>query len=278
MASNLYTILSIAASDPTSGAGIQADIKAAAYCGVYALTAVTAVTAQNSKSLLNLSSVSPDLLKSQLTAIADDVTPDAIKIGMIGSLENGYEIVKFLKSFAYGIPVVIDPVMKASVEGTGSDKNELADFYRRELLPLASVATPNIAEAALLTEERCDDIRTSAATLISECRCRAVVIKGGHGTGDILTDLLAYISDSSAMVFKSCQFRRVDTINLHGTGCTYASLFASYLAQGNDISAAFDKTEAAISSIILASGNHTLGKSEYGPLNTLGFCTTPLLS
>lgn len=271
----LVTLLAIAGSDSTGGAGIQADIKAAAACGVYTATAVTAVTAQNSSGVSAIISVSPEILEAQLLAIAADVTPDAVKIGMIGSAENGAVIADFLKSLPSSTPVVIDPVLASSAGGDlADDKRKLADVMLSSLFPFSSVVTPNLNEALYFLGETesvisHDSIDKIAERLLSLFGCESVILKGGHLQGDLLVDTL--VSNQFQKNPKKYFSRRIECKNLHGTGCSYASVLASELAKGVPIENAFVKTSSFINETISRSTGYSFGNSAYGPLNILDY-------
>lgn len=275
MKKRLTTILSIAGSDCTAGAGIQADIKAAAACGVYATTVLTAVTSQNSTGVSQIFNLPADVVYSQLSAVFAEAKPDAIKIGMIGSLEIGQVVVRFIKKHANDIPIVVDPVMSATSGGNlNSNINEFADFYTNDLLPIVSVATPNLKEAGIFLRRNLSDVdENTASQLLTLFKCNAVALKGGHCVGNEISDILATATPHGRHVFKTIKTARMDCDNLHGTGCTFASLLASQLAKGKPIQDAFENTGNMIRSFIKQSTGHILGHSSYGPLNTLGFST-----
>lgn len=271
----LVTILSIAASDPTSGAGVQADLKAAAHCGVYAMTALTAVTSQNSKGICEVFAVPPQTLRKQLECIFDEVTPDAIKIGMIGSIENGKEIASFIKEKAGCVPAIIDPVLSASAGGDICiSQHKIIDFYINNLLHLATVVTPNLKEGEQFLGRTIDNLIDDAADLLNLFESKGVVLKGGHGNGCLLTDLLTWKDREGKTRHEESVGKRVDTFNLHGTGCTYASLLASFIAMGENLPTAFQHACQTVRMIISRSDSYSLGRSDYGPLNTLDFITS----
>ena len=253
MARSLKTLLSIAASDCSGGAGVQADIRAGLSLGLHVLTAVTGVTAQNSKSFKAMETMSPFMLESQLASIIEDAMPDAIKIGMIGSTRNLEIIAEFLKSLPERIPVVVDPVLKSTVASGALPEDEIETLsllkgYKEKLFPLATVITPNLIEFKSF-----DDMSTS---------CKAYVLKGGHSDDDIITDTL-YMEGNEFTYTHA----RMDCRNLHGTGCTFSSLLAGFLALGEPIEVAFQKTCAKMEEIISKSCDYSLGNSIYGPLN-----------
>lgn len=277
MTRRLTTILSIAGSDPTGGAGIQADIKAAAACGVYAMTAVTAITSQNSRGVSLVSSLPSETLTAQLKDVTEEIMPDAIKLGMMGSLENAKVTAEFLQSLPVGIPVVIDPVATSSAGGDlCNDRKSLRDFYKEELFPLATVCTPNIPEAlsfldypSAIVSDNADGMKQLAKDFLNKFHSNSVVLKGGHSGSDILTDLLM-TADGECVTFRA---QKLNCKNLHGTGCTFASMLAAKLASGEDLKSAFRETSKLIHKIIAESCDYSFGTSNYGPLNLFDYHT-----
>ena len=273
MPQKLTSILSIAGSDPCGCAGIQADIRAGVACGLHVMTAITAITAQNSYGVSYLWAVDHNMLSRQLEAIIEDVTPDAIKIGMIGSIQNGEIISSFIKSFDHEIPIVIDPVMSASSGGDLSSvasKDQMIKFYQEILFPQATVVTPNLTEADLFLNYNNKEEKLSnhekASLLLRILNCNSLILKGGHSESEIITDLLADRFDNAITILESSH-PKLDCKNLHGSGCCYSSILASYLALGFPLHDAFIKTSKKISDIIAWSCDYSLGNSSYGPLN-----------
>lgn len=267
----LTTILSIAGSDCSGGAGIQADIRAAALHGVFAATAVTAVTVQNSRGLAGMDVMSAASVVSQIEAVFEDVRPDAIKIGMIGSLDNGIAIADFLKTKARGIPVVIDPVMKATAGGNlSADIADMASFYACTLSPLATVVTPNLNEAKIFGCYN-EDPADAAKALLHKLRCTAVVLKDGHSEKNIITDVLAFSDGKGDVTVDRVSASKIECNNLHGTGCSYSSILAAELAKGISIKEAFRIASTDMKAIISRSGGYSLGQSPYGPLNMFDY-------
>ncbi|MCH5240225.1 MAG: hydroxymethylpyrimidine/phosphomethylpyrimidine kinase [Muribaculaceae bacterium] len=259
----LKTLLTIAGSDSMGGAGIQADIRAGNSLGLQVVTAITVVTAQNSSGLKQSFNVSPTLLKAQLNAILEDVIPEAVKIGLIESPKQIKVIVDFLKKIPSDIPVIVDPVFKLTRD-KGSDRSSFLDHteflneYKNLLNPLATVVTPNLYELKLLTMQDKIDSLT-----LERLNAKAAVIKGGHGKDNKLTDRLLIAGQEEIKISHS----KVDCENLHGTGCVFSSLLASYMAIGFDLKESFLKTSTRLYEIITNSCNYHLGRSDYGPLN-----------
>lgn len=274
MQRQLISILTIAGSDCSGGAGIQADIRAAALRGVFATTAVTAVTVQNSHGLTDMIVTKPSAVIGQMKAIFEDSPPMAIKIGMIGSLENGRAIATFLKEYCRDIAIVIDPVMKASAGGTlSADKDHIIGFYVNDLFPLATIVTPNLEEAECFGAYKGDEA-AKATLLLKKFKCRGVVLKGGHSAGNLITDTLAEYAADDVIVMHSVTASRENCRNLHGTGCTFSSILAAELAKGSNISEAFRTASWTLKGIISDSSGYSLGNSGYGPLNLFNYRTS----
>ena len=218
---NVPRILIIAGSDSGGGAGIQADIKTITMLGGHAMTAITAVTAQNTQGVTAVHSVPTETVMAQIDAVIEDIGVDAIKIGMIGSPFTALHIAARLEKLE-GTPIVFDPVMVATSGATLADDPTVGAFGR--LMDVATIATPNLPELKRLTGQ--DDEVAAALELVSRHRC-AVLIKGGHEEGDALADALIEEDNMT-----SWQGQRIDTTSTHGTGCTLASGIAFYLGAG----------------------------------------------
>jgi len=222
-------ILIIAGSDSGGGAGIQADIKTVTMLGGHAMTAVTAVTAQNTLGVTSVHPVPAEMILSQIEAVVSDIGVDAVKIGMIGSAFAAKQVaarLHELKSLQPDIPIVFDPVMVSTSGSALADEPTVAAFGR--LMDVATIATPNLPELNRLTSE--DDPVAAALHLVGAHGC-AVLIKGGHEEGDALADALIEEDNMT-----SWQGQRIDTTSTHGTGCTLASAIALFLAQGASLS------------------------------------------
>jgi hydroxymethylpyrimidine/phosphomethylpyrimidine kinase len=218
-------ILIIAGSDSGGGAGIQADIKTVTMLGGHAMTAVTAVTAQNTVGVTAVHPVPAEVILAQIDAIVSDIGVDAVKIGMVGGAFAAEQIasrLERLKAAQPDIPIVFDPVMVATSGSVLADDATVAAFGR--LMKIATIATPNMPELQRLTSE--EDPVAAALHLVGEHGC-AVLIKGGHEEGDALADALIETDNMT-----SWQGQRIDTTSTHGTGCTLASAIALFLAEG----------------------------------------------
>ena len=254
----MYTALTIAGSDCSGGAGIQADIKTMTANGVYAMSAITALTAQNTTGVYGVLDSTPEFLANQLDCIFTDIYPDAIKTGMVSSKELIEVIAEKLTQYK-AKNIVIDPVM-VSTSGSKLLADDAIDVLCSKLLPLATVITPNIPEAQVLSGMEIkneDDMIKAAAKINKEYGC-AVLCKGGHSINDA-NDLL--YKDGEYTWFKG---KRINNPNTHGTGCTLSSAIASNLAKGNDLNTSVKKAKNYIS-LALADGLD-LGKGS-GPMN-----------
>ena len=225
----MNTALTIAGSDSSGGAGIQADIKTMTMNGVYAMSAITALTAQNTTGVTGIMEVTPEFLSLQLEAIFTDIYPDAVKTGMVSSGELIKTISATLKKYN-AKNIVVDPVMVAT-SGAKLISDEAIEILKAELLPLATVITPNIPEAEVLsgmTIKNEEDMIKAAKAIYEKFNCN-VLLKGGHQINDA-NDLL--YRDGGYVWFKG---KRIDNPNTHGTGCTLSSAIASNLAKGENL-------------------------------------------
>ncbi|MEJ7777808.1 MAG: bifunctional hydroxymethylpyrimidine kinase/phosphomethylpyrimidine kinase [Sphingomicrobium sp.] len=221
-------ILVIAGSDSGGGAGIQADIKTITMLGGHAMTAITAVTAQNTIGVDAVHAVPAEIVLAQIDSVVGDIGVDAVKIGMIGSAFTAGQVaarLEQLRAEQPDLPIVFDPVMVATSGSILADEATVAAFGK--LMKVATIATPNLPELKALTAE--EDPVASALHLVGEHGC-AVLIKGGHEKGDALADALIETDNMT-----SWQGQRIDTTSTHGTGCTLASAIALFLAQGSSL-------------------------------------------
>ena len=254
----MKTALTIAGSDSSGGAGIQADIKTMTVNGVFAMSAITALTAQNTTGVTDILEATPAFLEKELDAVFTDIFPDAVKIGMVSSAELITVIADKLRQYG-ARHIVVDPVMVAT-SGSKLLRDDAVGALTERLLPLAEVLTPNIPEAEILAGmsiESPTDMEAAARTISGKYGC-AVLCKGGHDLNDA-NDLLW--KDGQARWFKG---RRVDNPNTHGTGCTLSSAIASNLAKGYDLDQAVERAKAYISGALAAQLD--LGRGR-GPMN-----------
>ncbi len=256
------TVLSIAGSDSGGGAGIQADIKTISALGCYAATAITAVTVQDTKGVFAIWPVPPQILESQIKAVVEDICPAVIKIGMTYNAGLINAIASVLKECP-GIPIILDPVMAAS-SGQSLAESGFLLAMASELFPLARLVTPNIDEAAALAimpVKTVEDMK-QAALKILQMGSYAVLIKGGHLTGEDLYDF--YVDKTGAeQLFQS---KKIVSNNTHGTGCTLSSAIASFLALGEDLITSIGKAKTYVHLAIEAGQEVKTGKG-HGPLN-----------
>lgn len=259
-----YTALTIAGSDSCGGAGIQADIKTMSALGVYAASAITAITVQNTKGVYGIQNVEPEIVKGQIEAVMEDIHPDAIKIGMVNDCDTIRAIAETLKKYQESfLHLVIDPVM-VSTSGCRLMQEDALDVFITELLPLATLLTPNIPEAEILANrkiENVEDIKAAAAA-ISKLGCRYVLIKGGHFDGEEKIDYL-FEGGKQKTSYRGIS---VNTRNTHGTGCTLSSAITSYLAREMDMNTAIAMAKTYLSGAILAGKDIKIGEG-HGPVN-----------
>ena len=233
----MKTCLTIAGSDSSGGAGIQADLKTMTVNGVYAMSVITALTAQNTQGVTGILDVSPEFITEQMDAVFTDIYPDAIKIGMVSSPEIVEAIAASLEKYQ-AKNIVLDPVMVAT-SGAKLLKEEAMDSLINRLIPLADVITPNIPEGEILAgmEITNEDQMIKAAEKIGKKYDCAVLLKGGHRVNDA-NDLLYRNGE-----FKWFRSERIDNPNTHGTGCTLSSAIGANLAKGYDIDQAIEKAK-----------------------------------
>lgn len=254
----MNTALTIAGSDSCGGAGIQADIKTMTANGVYAMSAVTALTAQNTTGVTGIMEVTPDFLREQIKAVAEDIFPDAVKTGMVSSASLIRVIAESVKKYSLK-NIVVDPVMVAT-SGAKLLKDDAIQSLKEDLLPLATVITPNIPEAEVLAGSRIsspEEMELAAKKIYSAYGC-AVLLKGGHS----MNDANDFLYDGTEGTW--FQGKRIDNPNTHGTGCTLSSAIASGLAKGKSLKDSVHDAKEYISGALAAMLD--LGKGS-GPMN-----------
>ena len=242
----MKTVLTIAGSDSSGGAGIQADIKTMTANGVYAMSAITALTAQNTLGVAGIMEVTPEFLKQQLDCIFTDIRPDAVKIGMVSSSALIQVIAEKLKEYK-AENIVVDPVMVAT-SGSKLISDDAIETLKTCLMPLSSILTPNIPEAEVLAEMKVEteEEMILAAKKISETFHCAVLCKGGHQLNDA-NDLLYRDGE-----YKWFHGKRIQNPNTHGTGCTLSSAIASNLAKGYSVDESVKRAKDYISEALEA--------------------------
>ena len=255
-------ILCIGGSDSSAGAGVQADLKTAAAHSVYACNVITAVTAQSFDSVVELDLVSSSMVEAQLYALSDQLSFAAIKLGMLGSLEAAKVVHEFVQTMH--CPVVMDPVLGATTGREFVDQN-LLEFYRSDLLALATIVTPNISEAARILQfgraRNLADADTQAAALLT-LGCEYVLLKGGHLLGENAVDILKHKKEENCHKLSS---KFITTKHTHGSGCTLATAIASNLALKMTMKQACEQAKVYIGQTIQQGKGLDLVK-ENGPL------------
>ena len=254
----MRTALTIAGSDSSGGAGIQADIKTMTANGVFAMSAITALTAQNTTGVTGIMEVSPEFLEEQIDCIFTDIRPDAVKIGMVSSSGLITAIADRLKEY-HAENIVVDPVMVAT-SGAKLISDDAVTTLKEKLLPIADILTPNIPETEVLSgmEVKTEEDMVSAARKISEQYQCAVLVKGGH-----------QLNDANDLLYRNGECRwfygkRIDNPNTHGTGCTLSSAIASNLAKGFSMDESVERAKEYISGALGAMLD--LGRGS-GPMN-----------
>jgi len=256
------SVLTIAGTDPTGGAGIQADLKTFAALGCYGMSVITALVAQNTTGVKAIHSVPPDFVKEQMLAVLEDIRPDAIKIGMVHNVALVTVIAEVLKQYP-GIPVVFDPVMIATSGDRLIEEDTIAAIVAK-LFPLSALITPNMDEAALLAALPVVNEKDmqQAVTKITALGASAVLLKGGHLQTQQLTSVLANVRG----VIKTFASEKITTKNVHGSGCTLSSAIASFIARGYSLSEAVSAAQDYVHDAIYNAADVTIGKGN-GPLN-----------
>ncbi len=255
-------VLSIAGSDSGGGAGIQADLKTFAALGCYGMTAITALTAQNTQGVRAIHGVPPDMLRQQIDAVVEDIGLHAVKIGMLHAPEIVHTVAEAIDRHAL-VNVVLDPVMVAT-SGAVLIENPAIAALVRELFPRADLVTPNLDEAALLVGWPLNDERDmeAAAHDLLAMGARAVLLKGGHLRGEVVSDLL--LMPGGALHWMRAP--RIHSANTHGTGCTLSSAIAAHLALGASLAEAVQAARAFVRAALAAGAKVRTGAGS-GPLN-----------
>ncbi len=253
-------VLIVAGSDSGGGAGIQADIKTVTMLDAYAATAITALTAQNTLGVFGVLPVPPEFIRRQIEVVLDDIGADAIKTGMLHDAAVIETLAGVLAERAADLPLVVDPVMAAK-GGARLIEPDAIEALKRLLIGRATVLTPNLPEAEILCGAAIGDVASmrAAGEALLALGCRAVLVKGGHLAGDIVSDVL--VTDTDTQIWES---PRLATRHTHGTGCTLASAIAAGLAQGQGIAAAVERARAYVQAAIASAPGFGRG---HGPLD-----------
>ncbi len=254
-----YPVLTIAGSDSSGGAGIQADIKTMSAIGCYAMSAITSITAQNTTGVRSIMPVTPTVVTDQIEMVMTDITPLAVKIGMLCNAEVADAVATCLSHYRPA-NVILDPVM-VSTSGSVLLEEDAVEVLVKKIFPLSTLVTPNLAEAKALTGET--DL-TRQIDRLREMGCRNILIKGGDsGNKDFKIDYL-YLGERDETI--ELRADTVDTKNTHGTGCTLSSAIASYLAVGNSLADAVRLGKLYVTHALEEGSWITTGKG-HGPLN-----------
>ncbi len=256
-------VLTIAGSDSGGGAGIQADLKTFAANGCYGFSVLTALTAQNTQGVTAIHAVPANFVEAQMDAVLTDIGADAIKIGMLFSVELIEVVAHRLKKHGAS-NVVLDPVMVAQSGDKLLQDNAIAAI-KEHLIPLADIITPNVPEAEVFLGRKIDDTScmAEAARDLARFGCQSVLVKGGHLAENCSTDFL-YMTPKNRLIEYTAE--QVDTINNHGTGCTLSSAIAAQLAHGYDIQTSVGKAKDYITAAIKTGAHYVLGKGN-GPVH-----------
>ncbi len=261
---NRYSrVLTIAGSDSGGGAGIQADIKSISANGCYAMSVVTALTAQNTVDVSAIHPVPVDFVAAQIDAVLTDIGTDAVKIGMLFSPDLIREVAASLRKFAIA-NIVLDPVMIAT-SGDRLVEDDALEALKKDLVPMAEIITPNLPEAEVLSgrEITGEEDMEVAAEVLYGLGCKNVLIKGGHFAGKYASDLL-YLGEEKRTVVLPAE--RINTNNTHGTGCTLSSAIASGLARGQGMELAVQSAKKYITGAITAGADYVTGRG-HGPVH-----------
>lgn len=259
-------VLSIAGSDSSGGAGIQADLKTFSALGVYGATAITAITAQNTVGVNSQLAISPEMVYNQIVAVVEDIAPSVIKIGMLANKEVAIIVADALSH--YNIPTILDPVMVSS-SGHRLLSLDAQEVVKERLLPLSTLVTPNIPEMEALTAMSLTtaEEKLQAAQYLLSLGAQAVLLKGGHEEGDTKCDTL-YQFDGSNITQLHLSTPTVATKNIHGTGCTLSSAIAAFMARGLALREAVQEAKNYITEAILSGADIAIGNG-FGPVNHL---------
>lgn len=257
-------VLSIAGSDSSGGAGIQADLKTFSALGVYGTTAITAITAQNTQGVISQFALTPQIVYDQLIAVIEDINPLVVKIGMLANSDIVIAVANALSK--YSIPLILDPVIISS-SGHRLLSVEAIDVIKERLLPMATLITPNIPEMEYLTNMSLssDEEKYDAAQNLMSFGINAILLKGGHENGDEKIDIL-YLKSEKGVKISYFSSPTIPTKNIHGTGCTLSSAIAAFMARGKCMEDAISMAKDFISDAIHHGADIEIGRG-HGPVN-----------
>lgn len=258
-------VLSIAGSDSSGGAGIQADLKTFSALGVYGATAITAITAQNTQGVNSQYALNPQMVYEQIIAVIDDLQPSVVKIGMLSNAEIVRAVAEALSK--YSATMILDPVM---VSSSGHRLLSIAgqEVVKEKLLPMSTLITPNIPEMEALTGMPLSTHKNKerASRFLLNCGANAVLIKGGHEEGDVKTDILYSRLENGELQINRFAAETIPTKNVHGTGCTLSSAIAAFMARGYLLNDAVLEAKRYVSEAIRAGADVKIGYG-FGPVN-----------
>ena len=257
-------VLSIAGSDSSGGAGIQADLKTFSSLGVYGATAITAITAQNTQGVHSQFALPPQLVYDQIVAVIDDLRPSFIKIGMLANADIVLAVAKALSH--YSIPIILDPVIVSS-SGHRLLSLEAQEVLKQKLLPISTLITPNIPEMQALTSMSLTSFsdKEKAAQHLMDYGVNAILLKGGHEESNTKTDIL-FTKSANGIQSSTFSADTISTQNIHGTGCTLSSAITAFMARGLDMHQAISHAKDYITQAITAGANIKIGHG-FGPVN-----------
>ena len=257
-------VLSIAGSDSSGGAGIQADLKTLSALGVYGATAITAITAQNTQGVHSQLAIDPQMVYDQIVAVVDDLHPCVVKIGMLSNRDIVEAVAEALGG--YSLPIILDPVIVSST-GHRLLSLEAQDVIKQRLLPLSMLITPNIPEMVALTNlpVTTQQERLEASKYLFDCGAKAILLKGGHEQGEQKRDTL-FIDSQSGVETTIFTSPTIATRNTHGTGCTLSSAIAAFMARGCGMIEAIERAKGYVTEAIRGGADVTIGHG-IGPVN-----------
>ena len=261
-------VLSIAGSDSSGGAGIQADLKTFSALGVYGATAITAITAQNTLGVVSQMALPPQMVREQIIAVMDDLHPSVVKIGMLSNAEIVNAVAEVLSE--YKPKIILDPVI-VSTSGHRLLSVEAQEVIKEKLLPISELVTPNIPEMETLTNMPLSSFeeKEKAANYLLDLGAKAVLLKGGHEEGEVKTDVLYFKGQQSTVNGQqslSLISESISTKNVHGTGCTLSSAIAAFLALDYSLEDAVKEAKLYITEAIRAGADVKIGHG-FGPVN-----------
>ena len=263
-------VLSIAGSDSSGGAGIQADLKTFSALGVYGATAITAITAQNTQGVNSQFALEPQMVYDQIAAVMDDIEPSVVKIGMLSNTAIVEAVAKALHDYKPSF-IILDPVIVSST-GHRLLSIEAQETIKEKLIPIADLLTPNIPEMKALTDSSLSSLeeKKEAAQQLFNLGAKAILLKGGHEDGEVKTDVLFYkgqqSTDNGQQTLSMFTSETVVTKNTHGTGCTLSSAIAAFIARGLSLEDAISEAKNYVTEAIRAGADINIGKG-IGPVN-----------